>query len=802
MYDTGRYGMGVTVALKDMFTRQANNISASMGSLDASFSQHAAGITKSVKMIQAGGMAMGAGMAMLALPVMLVRSTIDTQRALGELRSVGIKDFKALEDAAMKFSNTWSGTTTPEFLTAAYDVKSALANLSDEAIGAYTTAAALTAKATKASIQEMVGAFTAGYAIFKPLMKDMTDIQFGNAYSGGLAKAVAIFKTTGPQMADAIRDIGAVAATANRPLEEQLAILGQLQATMPGAMAGTSYKAFMLKAAEAGKALGLPFTDSAGRLRGIADILQTIKGKFPDLSKAAAQVKLTKAFGSDDAYKFVTQMMPGLATLKNNINDIALAMKAGTAVSIEMGNAMNEDLGAACIKISQGFHNLKMILGESLLPIFKPLAEKFDALILRMQGAAKACPVLAFEVGALTTAVGALAVAVGLVTIGYNGVLIAKTALVGTWQYMKAKVDMLTASYIANASAAATMRRSAYLGMAVPGVPVAPAGASSAAIRIAMSAIAAISGTVSTVVGTLGWWLIPVVAGVAAQFYLWYRYIQFMKPAFREIWKGFKEGFGAGVTNAVLLFKMAWIPWKKSFFETWNIIKPLVLKTWDSIKPIFQAWGLFKPGEGWKDFGWIAGRSLGLFVELLGTAVYLLLKVASIVSTCISKIAVFGKSVYEYLLGPLDSLDKKTQEIAARTQSTGAGLAKGALKIALGAGGLAPLSPLVDLIPSYKPSPFVQPEITPPRANVESLAQPQTVQANVELLAQQRVGPTVSTIETIRKYTVEGLSGAAKAMDDRPINVTTNLKLDGRHVSTAVFKNIQTQRIRQCESPS
>jgi hypothetical protein len=53
-----------------------------------------------------------------------------------------------------------------------------------------------------------------------------------------------------------------------------MAILGQLQTTMPGSEAGTLYKAFIMKAAEAGDELKLSFIDASGRLKGILPILE------------------------------------------------------------------------------------------------------------------------------------------------------------------------------------------------------------------------------------------------------------------------------------------------------------------------------------------------------------------------------------------------------------------------------------------------------------------------------------------------------------------------------------------------
>jgi hypothetical protein len=122
-----------------------------------------------------------------------------------------VQDLRAIEDAAESFTNQWSGADKAAFITATYDVKSALSNLSDEAVGVFTSMAAMTAKATKATTQEMVGTFTTAYGIFKPIMADMNDMEWATAFSGAMAQTVASFKTNGTQMADAIKNIGAVA---------------------------------------------------------------------------------------------------------------------------------------------------------------------------------------------------------------------------------------------------------------------------------------------------------------------------------------------------------------------------------------------------------------------------------------------------------------------------------------------------------------------------------------------------------------------------------------------------------------
>lgn len=422
-------GLGVVVSMKDAFSRNAMRVQSSMQSLDASVAEASERMTRNLDRIQKGTAMIGAGLALLAVPAALVASTVESQKALGELASLGVKDLNAIENAAESFTNQWAGTHKAEFIAATYDVKSAISTLSDEAVGVFTHMAALTGKATKASTDEMVGTFTTAYGIFKPLMADMDDMAWATAFSGALSQTVASFKTTGRQMAEAIKNIGAVAAASHVPLEEQLAILGQLQTTMPGTEAGTLYKAFMMKAAEAGDELGLSFTNSSGRLKGVVDVLREIQGQFPDLSQAAAQVKLKKAFGSDEAVKFVLQMSQGMGALEGSIQSIRKSMLSGTAVTEEMANAMNMDIGAQFILLRQQLGNLFETLGKTLLPVVTPVIRGISKVIMFFQRLAKSIPGLTRVVLTLSLALGSMLVVAGSVMAGIGMIGLALPAI-------------------------------------------------------------------------------------------------------------------------------------------------------------------------------------------------------------------------------------------------------------------------------------------------------------------------------------------------------------------------------------
>ncbi|MEG1848523.1 MAG: hypothetical protein RR238_08640 [Lachnospiraceae bacterium] len=167
---------------------------------------------------QAGAAIGGLGMQITEGVLAPVTATFETKRAIGELSSLGVKDLAAVENAARAFSDTWAGTTKSDFISAAYDIKSGIASLSDTGVAEYTKLSGITATATKSSVGEMTSLFAAGYGIYKDYYNDMSDVDFGEMFSAGISKSVQAFKTTGSGMAQSIQSLGSSATTSNVPL--------------------------------------------------------------------------------------------------------------------------------------------------------------------------------------------------------------------------------------------------------------------------------------------------------------------------------------------------------------------------------------------------------------------------------------------------------------------------------------------------------------------------------------------------------------------------------------------------------
>ena len=337
-------------------------------------------------MTKTGATMAGVGAQITDATLAPVKATFETKRALGELKSVGVQDLKTLEKASKDFSDTWAGTSKAEFIGAAYDIKSGIASLSDEAVAKYTEIAGITAKGTKASIGEMTSLFATGYGIYKDFYKNMGDIPFGEMFAAGIAHTANIYKTDGPQMAQAISRLGAAATTAKVPMEEQFAILGQLQATMSGSEAGTKYKAFLQSAAQAGQELGLKFTDTNNQLLSMPEILDKLRGKFGETMDAAEKMQLQKAFGTDEAVSLVDLLYSKTGTLQDGILSIYDAMGSGMSEVKEMANAINETEPDKYQVLQQRLHNVLETIGNGLLPTVNQFLGKGAEVLTNVSG--------------------------------------------------------------------------------------------------------------------------------------------------------------------------------------------------------------------------------------------------------------------------------------------------------------------------------------------------------------------------------------------------------------------------------
>lgn len=150
-------------------------------------------------------------------------------------------------------------------------------------------------------------------------------------------------------------------------LEEQLAILGVAKSSFNSmAEAGTGYRAFLANVGEAQKDLGLTFVDSEGHMLPMVEILALVKDKFGDLSELENSDQLKKAFGSDEAVKFIKGLIDKQDELVQSQKDINKEMNNGTELVDKMANAMQRGQGFTLM--SQNISILSSKIGLVFMP--------------------------------------------------------------------------------------------------------------------------------------------------------------------------------------------------------------------------------------------------------------------------------------------------------------------------------------------------------------------------------------------------------------------------------------------------
>ncbi|MFQ2507180.1 phage tail tape measure protein [Aeromonas caviae] len=350
------------VALVDQVTKPLAGINAQMDKVSKAGRQGWSNMAMGATTLAAGGLAVQAALG----------PAIEMDRALSEVASLDVqKDvLGALGREALKLSVQYGNSAT-EIVRSSYDIQSAIAGLEGNELPAFTRASTVLAKATKADTATITNYMGTMYGIFEQQAKRMGKANWVEDVAGKTALAVQLFKTTGQGMADAFGAIGANATAAGISMDEQFAVLGQLQATMGGGEAGTKFKAFLAGVGSAQKALGLQFTDSAGNMLPVLTILDKLKARYGETLSVAEGDELKKAFGSDEAVAMVKLLMTNTKALSTNIN--ALANTHGMGKAEQMAASMTDQWE----RVTQGWFAIRAAAFGVVLPAINKVVGVF-----------------------------------------------------------------------------------------------------------------------------------------------------------------------------------------------------------------------------------------------------------------------------------------------------------------------------------------------------------------------------------------------------------------------------------------
>ncbi|EBW2311075.1 phage tail tape measure protein [Salmonella enterica subsp. enterica serovar Kingston] len=406
---------------------------------------------------KAAFMQIGGGVLALAGTGMAIRGAlspaIEMYDALNDAASKGIDDqaLKAVQRDALRFSTTY-GASAVEFVQSTESINSAIAGLTGNELPKVTKVAntlAFALKSTAAETAEFMGQM---FGNFSADAERLGKVQFAEQLAGKMVYMRKVFGTEMGTIKDLMEGARGVGTNYGVGLDEQLAVLGQLNRTL-GTEASSAYEGFMTGAVEGAKKLGLSFTDATGKMLSMPEMLIKLQGKYGKSLEGnlKAQAELDAAFGDSSAV--VKHLYGNVALLQRNITEL------GGSDGLKRTQEMAGKLVKPWDRFVQILKAIQTVIGLTLIPVLYPvlnrLADMGQTFARWMQLFPNIARVIGYAAMALLgfAAVGAVAnIVMGVskfIMMGWKGVwklLTAVTKIDTAWTWLNTKAKLAWAN--------------------------------------------------------------------------------------------------------------------------------------------------------------------------------------------------------------------------------------------------------------------------------------------------------------------------------------------------------------------
>lgn len=348
-----------TLSLIDKFTRP-------LRAAQNSAVQFADKSVQAFKRIGIGGAALyGVGQSIGGM----LAPAFDMFNALQEQSARGIDSgvLKTVQRDALAFSTTY-GTVATDFVSSTAEINSAIAGLTGQELPKVTKVANLMAFEMKSSTGETAEFMRQMFANFRSEADSLGKVQFAEQLAGKMTLMRQRFGLEMGMVKDLMEGARGAGTNYGVGMNEQLAVMGELSRTL-GTEASSAYEGFMTSAIEGGKKLGLSFTDTAGKMLSMPDILTKLQGKYGQSLEGnlKAQKELDDAFGDSSAV--VKQLYGNVSVLQRNITELGGAD----------GLKRTQEAAAKLVKPMDRFmaiiRAVQIAIGLTLVPALNPLLD-------------------------------------------------------------------------------------------------------------------------------------------------------------------------------------------------------------------------------------------------------------------------------------------------------------------------------------------------------------------------------------------------------------------------------------------
>ena len=295
---------------------------------------------------------------------------IEMYDALNDASARGISSnaLATVRKDAMLFSTAY-GTSAVEFVNSTAEINGAIAGLTETELPKVTKVAntlAFALKATSAETSEFMGQM---FASFSSDAERLGKVQFAEQLAGKMTYMRQVFGVEMGTIKDLMEGARGVGNNFNIGIDEQLAVLGQLQRSL-GTEASGAYESFMTGAIDGAKKLGLSFQDATGNILSMPEMLEKLQGKYGKSLEGnlKAQAELDAAFGGSSAV--VKQLYGNVSLLQRNITELG-----GSD-----GLKRTQEMAAKMVKPWDRFvailRAIQTVIGLTLIPVLYPMLNR------------------------------------------------------------------------------------------------------------------------------------------------------------------------------------------------------------------------------------------------------------------------------------------------------------------------------------------------------------------------------------------------------------------------------------------
>ncbi|MCW2257809.1 TP901 family phage tail tape measure protein [Providencia alcalifaciens] len=269
---------------------------------------------------------------------------------------------------ALKFAAQY-GKSSIDFVKSTTAISRAINNVTQQDLPQLTRITNTTAAALKSTPEEATQYMGQMFNQFERHANQVGQVQFAEELAG---KAVYMSKAFGVSMSE-VTSLMEGAKNAGTQfgvgIDEQLAVLGELQRTLGGESSG-AYEAFLKTATDSGKKLGLSFVNAFGQMLSMPEMLDKLQTKYGSSIEGnlKAQKEIEAAFG--DSAVVVKQLYGNVDILRKNIGFLGASdgMKRTTEQAAKLANPWE--------RLMSIWQSIRIAVGMTLLPVITPLIDK------------------------------------------------------------------------------------------------------------------------------------------------------------------------------------------------------------------------------------------------------------------------------------------------------------------------------------------------------------------------------------------------------------------------------------------